>query len=187
MLVLVDNYDSFTFNLYQALASHGHEVRVVKNDRISLPELERLRPERLMISPGPGDPSRAGISLTAMAHFAGRIPVLGICLGHQCLAQAFGGRIRRADRLMHGKTSEILHDGVSLFTDLPSPFTATRYHSLLVEPAGLPSDFEVSAWTGSGEIMGLRHRPTGAEGVQFHPESVLCPHGPALLEAFATC
>lgn len=187
MLVLIDNYDSFTFNLYQALASRGHEVWVVKNDRTSLTALKRLRPERLMISPGPGGPSEAGISVRAARYFAGRIPVLGVCLGHQCLAEAFGARIVRARLPMHGKTSPILHDRSRLFTGLPLPFPATRYHSLLVDRPTIPEDFVVSAWTDAGEVMGLRHLPTGAEGVQFHPESILCPHGPQLLETFATC
>jgi anthranilate synthase/aminodeoxychorismate synthase-like glutamine amidotransferase len=187
MILMIDNYDSFTYNIYQLLAEQGFEVEVVRNDEITLAQCIARSPERLLISPGPGTPDEAGISLTATAHFAGRIPVLGVCLGHQSLAQAFGGEIVRADRLMHGKTSPIHHDQRTLFSPMPSPFLATRYHSLVVNRATLPKDFEVSAWTEEEEIMGLRHRPTGAEGVQFHPESILTEDGAKLLRAFATC
>jgi len=187
MLLLIDNYDSFTYNIYQVIAALGHEVRVVRNDAMSLKELIDLQPSRVMISPGPGHPREAGISTDVIKHFAGQIPVLGVCLGHQCLAKLFGGKIVRADRIMHGKTSPIKHDGRTLFESLPQDFQATRYHSLIVDRQSLPEEFEVSAWTQEGEIMGLRHKATGAEGVQFHPESILCSDGPRLLEAFATC
>ena len=187
MLVLIDNYDSFTYNLCQALASFGEEVRVVRNDEVDLSQLRSWKPSRLMISPGPGDPNQAGISMEAIGYFAGRIPVLGVCLGHQCLAQHFGGKIVRAQRLMHGKISPMHHDKQHLFQNMPCPFDATRYHSLLVERATLPETFQLSAWTQEGEIMGLRHTPTGAEGVQFHPESILTTHGNTLLKAFTQC
>lgn len=186
MLVLIDNYDSFTYNLFQVIASLGHEVRVVRNDAVTIDELIAWAPSYLMVSPGPGNPDDAGISIDAIRHFAGRIPVLGVCLGHQCLAQAYGGEIVRAERIMHGKTSPIRHDGRTVFNGLPQPFSATRYHSLLVQRDNLPEAFEISAWTDEGEIMGLRHKPTGAEGVQFHPESILSTDGPKLLEAFVT-
>jgi anthranilate synthase/aminodeoxychorismate synthase-like glutamine amidotransferase len=184
MIVMVDNYDSFTYNLVQVVAAFGHRVHVVRNDKISVTELAALAPTRIMISPGPGNPEQAGVSLAAIAHFAGRVPVLGVCLGHQALAQCFGGRIVRATRLMHGKTSPISHCGQHVFRGLSQGFLATRYHSLLVERESLPADFEVTAWTAEGEIMGLRHTPTGAEGVQFHPESILCPEGQKLLKNF---
>lgn len=187
MILMIDNYDSFTYNIYQMLAEQGFGVEVVRNDELTLAQCIDRNPERLLISPGPGTPDDAGISLSAIAHFAGRIPVLGVCLGHQSLAQAFGGEIIRADRLMHGKTSPIHHDGRTLFAPMSNPFLATRYHSLLVNRTTLPSDFEVSAWTKEEEIMGLRHRPSGAEGVQFHPESILTVDGSQLLRAFATC
>lgn len=187
MLLLIDNYDSFTYNIYQVIAALGHEVHVVRNDQASLQDLIDLKPSRVMISPGPGNPSQAGISLEAIRYFAGRVPLLGVCLGHQSLAQVFGGKVVRADRLMHGKTSPVHHNKSTLFAQLSDPFEATRYHSLLVERSSLPNSFEVTAWTQEGEIMGLRHKPTGAEGVQFHPESILCTEGPKLLEAFATC
>lgn len=184
MLLMIDNYDSFTYNIYQLLAVAGHDVMVVYNDAKSLAELVALKPERLLVSPGPGNPDSAGISMQAIAHFAGRIPVLGVCLGHQALAQAFGGRVVRAERLMHGKTSPMLHDRRTIFEGLPLPFSATRYHSLIVERATLPQDFAVSAWTPEQEIMGLRHVPTGAEGVQFHPESIISEAGDALFRNF---
>jgi anthranilate synthase/aminodeoxychorismate synthase-like glutamine amidotransferase len=187
MLLLIDNYDSFTYNLYQMLAEAGAEVRVVRNDAASLQEIIAWKPARLMVSPGPGDPSTAGVSIQAIQYFAGRIPVLGVCLGHQSLAEAFGGKVVRAQRLMHGKTSPIHHNNTGVFKGMPQPFEATRYHSLIVEKASLPSVFEVSAWTAEQEIMGLKHTPTGAEGVQFHPESILTEKGRILLENFATC
>lgn len=187
MLIMIDNYDSFTYNIYQILAEAGADVRVIRNNEITLEQLKAEQPARLLISPGPGDPNGAGISLAAIAHFAGRIPVLGVCLGHQALGQAYGGKVVRAARLMHGKTSPILHDGKTLFGPMTQGFPATRYHSLLVDRGTLPSDFVVSAWTAEQEIMGLRHTPTGAEGVQFHPESILTEGGHKLLEAFLTC
>lgn len=187
MLLLIDNYDSFTYNIYQILAEIGAEVRVVRNDEWSLQQVVHSAPHKLLISPGPGDPTGAGVSVDAIKYFAGRIPVLGVCLGHQALAHAFGGHVMRAERLMHGKTSPILHDNRTLFAGMPQPFAATRYHSLLVERASLSKDFEVSAWTAEQEVMGLRHIPTGAEGVQFHPESILTQDGRRLLEAFAKC
>ena len=186
MLLVIDNYDSFTYNLVQYLGELGAEVQVYRNDKISIEEIERLAPERLVVSPGPCTPKEAGISVEALRHFAGRIPVLGVCLGHQSLAYAFGGEIIRADRLMHGKTSMVHHDGKTIFQKLPNPFEATRYHSLIVNRQTIPHDFEISAETGEGEIMGLRHRPTGAEGVQFHPESILTKAGMDLLRNFLT-
>jgi anthranilate synthase component II len=187
MILLIDNYDSFTYNLFQMLSAHD-VVRVIRNDQATLDELVALKPERLMISPGPGTPDESGVSLAALKHFAGRIPVLGVCLGHQALGQVFGGRVVRAGRLMHGKTSPIRHTSTGVFKGMPQPFAATRYHSLLVERASLPGDFDVTAWTeDENEIMGLRHRPTGAEGVQFHPESILTESGAQLLRTFATC
>lgn len=186
MLLVIDNYDSFTYNLVQYLGELGAEVQVYRNDKISIEEIERLAPERLVVSPGPCTPKEAGISDEALRHFAGRIPVLGVCLGHQSLAYAFGGEIIRADRLMHGKTSMVHHDGKTIFQKLPNPFEATRYHSLIVNRQTIPRDLEISAETGEGEIMGLRHRPTGAEGVQFHPESILTKAGMDLLRNFLT-
>ena len=185
--MMIDNYDSFTYNIYQILAAVTTAVEVIRNDQITVGELEAKAPEKLIISPGPGAPDSAGISVAAIECFAGKIPVLGVCLGHQSLAHAYGGRVVRADRLMHGKTSPIRHDERTLFEGLPNPFDATRYHSLLVERSTLPDCFEISAWTDEGEIMGIRHRPTGAEGVQFHPESILTEAGAALLERFIRC
>lgn len=187
MLIMIDNYDSFTYNIYQVLAQAAPSIEVIRNDKISVEALEDKNPEQLVISPGPGAPEAAGISVDAIKRFAGKVPVLGVCLGHQSLAYAFGGQIVRAERIMHGKTSPIRHDGKTIFSGLPNPFTATRYHSLLVDRSSLPSHFEVSAWTDEGEIMGLRHTPTGAEGVQFHPESILTEAGAALLTRFVTC
>ncbi|RIK62945.1 MAG: anthranilate/aminodeoxychorismate synthase component II [Planctomycetota bacterium] len=184
MLLLIDNYDSFTFNLAQYFAVLGEEVRVERNDALSLADIEALAPARMVISPGPGVPSKAGITPAALQTFAGKVPILGVCLGHQALAEAFGGRIVHAPTLVHGKTSPVHHDGRGIFSGLPSPFAATRYHSLCVEEAGLPPCLEVSAWTGEGDwrvIMGLRHRSLDLEGVQFHPEAILTEHGMALL------
>ena len=184
MLLIIDNYDSFTYNLVQYLGELGATMQVHRNDKISIEKIEQLGPERLLISPGPCTPNEAGISVKALRHFAGQIPVMGVCLGHQSLAFAFGGEIIRADRLMHGKTSMVHHDGKTIFQDLPNPFEATRYHSLIVNRQSLPDEFEISAETLEGEIMGIRHKPTCAEGVQFHPESILTKAGMNLLKNF---
>jgi anthranilate synthase/aminodeoxychorismate synthase-like glutamine amidotransferase len=184
MIVIIDNYDSFTYNIVQTLGGLGAEIVVFRNDQVDLATIEALRPERLLISPGPCTPAEAGISVAAILHFAGRLPILGVCLGHQSLGAAFGGRVVRAARLMHGKTSAITHDGRGVFTGLPSPFEAMRYHSLVVEEAGLPECFEVTARSEQDELMGLRHRTLPIEGVQFHPESIMTPHGVALLGNF---
>lgn len=189
MLMMIDNYDSFTYNVVQYLAELGADVQVFRNDEITLEEIARLAPERIVISPGPCTPNEAGVSMETIRAFAGTLPILGICLGHQSLGQVYGGDVVRARQVMHGKTSEIHHDGTGVFAGLPSPFIATRYHSLVVDRDSLPEDFDLTAWTvdDSGnvdEVMGLRHGPTGAEGVQFHPESVLSEHGHALLKNF---
>ena len=183
-VVLIDNYDSFTYNLYQYLGELGAHTRVVRNDALSAEDVIDSGPDRIVISPGPSTPDQAGISLAVIRRAAGRVPLLGVCLGHQALGQAYGGKVVRAQRLMHGKTSEIRHDRRSLFSGLPDPFTATRYHSLVVERASLPPCLEVSAWTDDGVVMGLRHREFPLEGVQFHPESILTPAGKALLRNF---
>ncbi|PYQ18448.1 MAG: bifunctional anthranilate synthase component II/anthranilate phosphoribosyltransferase, partial [Acidobacteria bacterium] len=182
MILLVDNYDSFTFNLYQYLGELGAEVRVIRNDAMSVDEALAQKPEKIVISPGPGTPDDAGISLELIERSP--VPVLGVCLGHQALGQVFGGKVVRAPKLMHGKTSEIRHDGRSLFSGLPDPFTATRYHSLVVAPETVPACLEVSAWTDGGVVMGLRHRERPLEGVQFHPESILTAAGKDLLRNF---
>jgi anthranilate synthase/aminodeoxychorismate synthase-like glutamine amidotransferase len=184
VILLVDNYDSFTYNLYQYLGELGAEARVIRNDEMSAEDALALRPEKVVISPGPGTPDQSGITLELIRRASGRVPVLGVCLGHQALGQVFGGRVVRAPRLMHGKTSEIRHDGRTLFAGLPQPFTATRYHSLVVAPDSVPSCLEVSAWTDDGVVMGLRHRDHPLEGVQFHPESILTPAGKDLLRNF---
>jgi anthranilate synthase/aminodeoxychorismate synthase-like glutamine amidotransferase len=184
MLLMIDNYDSFTYNLVQYFGELGEDVRVYRNDKITLDEIEALRPRRMVISPGPCTPKEAGISVEAIKRFGGRIPLLGVCLGHQALAVAFGGEVVRAERLMHGKTSKIEHDGKTLFHHLPNPFEATRYHSLIVKRSTLPSCFEISAETAEGEIMGIRHQSLGIEGVQFHPESILTTVGKDLLRNF---
>jgi len=183
MILVIDNYDSFVYNLVQYLGELGAEVKIVRNDAIGLDEIERLAPSHILISPGPCTPNEAGISLAAIRRFSGRIPILGVCLGHQAIAQAFGGRIGRAPRLMHGKTSEIHHTAVGVFSGLPSPFVATRYHSLIVEEP-LPDPLVKTAWTTEGELMGLQHREHPTFGVQFHPESILTEHGHALLRNF---
>jgi anthranilate synthase component 2 len=183
-VLLVDNYDSFTYNLYQYLGELGAEVRVVRNDELSAEAALALAPDRIVISPGPGTPDQAGITLDLIRRAAGRIPVLGVCLGHQALGQAFGGEVRRAPKLMHGKTSQIHHDGRSVFARLPDPFTATRYHSLVVDRDSVPESLEISAWTDDGIVMGLRHREYPLEGVQFHPESILTTVGKDLLRNF---
>jgi anthranilate synthase component 2 len=184
MLLMIDNYDSFTYNLVQYFGELGEDVRVFRNDEISLDEIESLVPDRICISPGPCSPNEAGISVPLLQKFAGRMPILGVCLGHQAIGQAFGGRVVRAQTLMHGKTSPIEHTGVGVFTGLPTPFEATRYHSLAVERASLPDSLEVTAWTADGEIMGLRHKSLAVEGVQFHPESIATEHGHAMLRNF---
>jgi anthranilate synthase/aminodeoxychorismate synthase-like glutamine amidotransferase len=181
---MIDNYDSFTFNLVQYLGELGASVEVHRNDAIGLDEVAAARPDAIVISPGPCTPREAGISVPVVQRFAGTIPILGVCLGHQAIAAAYGGRIVRADRIMHGKTSPVHHDGRSLFAGLDNPFDATRYHSLLVEPASLPAPLERTAWTSDGEIMGLRHRTLSVEGVQFHPESILTGEGKRLLANF---
>jgi anthranilate synthase/aminodeoxychorismate synthase-like glutamine amidotransferase len=184
MLVMIDNYDSFTYNLVQYFGQLGEEVRVFRNNQIDLAGLDGMAPDRLVISPGPCSPNEAGISVAAIKHFAGRIPVLGVCLGHQAIGAAFGGHVIRAPRLMHGKTSLVYHDGRDLFQGIPSPFEATRYHSLIVERESLPDCLTVSAQTAVGEIMGLRHTQFAVFGVQFHPESILTTEGMHLLQNF---
>ena len=184
MLLMIDNYDSFTYNLVQYFGELGEDVRVVRNDKITLDEIVDLRPARIVISPGPCTPKEAGVSIETIARFAGKLPLLGVCLGHQSLAVAFGGEVIRAPRLMHGKTSMIQHDGKTLYRGLRNPFEATRYHSLIVRRETLPSCFEISAETAEGEIMGMRHKTLGVEGVQFHPESILTMAGKDLLRNF---
>lgn len=184
VLLMIDNYDSFTYNLVQYLGELREEVAVYRNDKISCEEIALLKPSRIIISPGPCSPTEAGVSLEVIGRFAGSIPILGVCLGHQAIGQAFGGRVLRAGRLMHGKTSLIYHDGRTVFHSLPSPFKATRYHSLIVERENLPECLEITAWTEEGEIMGIRHRSLTVEGVQFHPESILTEHGHRLLQNF---
>ncbi len=186
MILVIDNYDSFTYNLVQYLGELGADVHVLRNDALTNKDIEELARDQLLISPGPCTPNEAGISVGAIKHFAGKLPLFGVCLGHQSLAYAFGSQIVQADRLMHGKTSMVHHDGKTIFQGLPNPFEATRYHSLIVKRETLPTDFEVSAETVEGEIMGLRHTPTGAEGVQFHPESILTKSGMDLLKNFLT-
>ncbi|RLC29408.1 MAG: anthranilate/aminodeoxychorismate synthase component II [Deltaproteobacteria bacterium] len=184
MIVLIDNYDSFTYNLVQMIEKAGHEVCVFRNDKIDLDGMEKLAPSRLVVSPGPCTPNEAGISVSAIRHFAQHMPVLGVCLGHQSIAAAFGGRVVRADRIMHGKSSPVFHDERTLFRGLPNPFEAIRYHSLIVERNSLPQCLEISAWTEQGEIMGIRHRDFPVEGIQFHPESILTRHGPDIIDRF---
>jgi len=184
MIVMVDNYDSFTYNLVQYLGELGADVRVFRNDKIAVDEIAAMEPDGVVISPGPCDPDRAGISLDVIKVLAGRIPLLGVCLGHQCVGQAFGGRIGSAKTLMHGKTSRIHHDGRGVFAGLPQDFVATRYHSLVIERDSVPDCLEISAWSEDDEIMGVRHRELGVEGVQFHPESILTGEGKRLLDNF---
>ncbi|MFZ2950646.1 MAG: aminodeoxychorismate/anthranilate synthase component II [Desulfuromonadaceae bacterium] len=186
MLLMIDNYDSFTYNIVQYFGQLGEDVRVYRNDRITLEEIEALRPERLVISPGPCSPVEAGISVSAITHFAGKIPILGVCLGHQSIGYAFGGTVIQSATLMHGKTSPIFHNGRELFAGLPNPFSATRYHSLIVDRPTLPDCLEVTAWVENGEIMGLRHKELPIWGVQFHPESILTEGGMDLLKNFLT-
>lgn len=184
MIYMIDNYDSFTYNLVQYLGELGEELVVKRNDEISISEISSLQPKFLMISPGPCSPNEAGISMKAIEAFAGKIPVFGVCLGHQSIAQVFGGDVVQAERLMHGKTSEIYHDGKTIFKGLPNPFPATRYHSLIVKKETLPSCLKVSAWTAEGEIMAIRHKELPVEGVQFHPESIMTAAGKELLQNF---
>jgi para-aminobenzoate synthetase component II len=184
MIFMVDNYDSFTFNLVQYLGELGEDLVVKRNDQTSLNEISKLEPEYLMISPGPGNPSEAGISLEVIKTFSGVIPILGVCLGHQSIAQAYEGDVVPAEQLMHGKTSDIYHDGKTIFKGLPNPFPATRYHSLIVKRETLPPCFEISAWTENGEIMAIRHTELPLEGVQFHPESILTSCGKEILKNF---
>lgn len=184
MILVIDNYDSFTYNLVQYLGELGEEITVRRNDEIDIPTIERMNPDHILISPGPRTPNEAGISLELIETFKGRIPIFGVCLGHQTIGQAFGGEIVRADKLMHGKTSEILHDGRTIFAGVPSPFTATRYHSLIIRRETLPDVLEISAETEDGEIMGIRHKHYPIEGVQFHPESIMTEYGLQLLRNF---
>ena len=184
MILVIDNYDSFTYNLVQYLGELGEEVKVYRNDEIDLAGIEQLAPDHLLISPGPCTPNEAGISLELIHHFKGIIPIFGVCLGHQAIGQAFGGNVVRADRLMHGKTSPIHHQNTSVFEGLPTPFIATRYHSLLVERASLPDCLQITAETEEGEIMGLAHKEYPIEGVQFHPESIITDHGHQILRNF---
>ncbi len=186
MLLVIDNYDSFTYNLVQYLGELGQEIRVVRNDEIAAGEIAAMAPSHIVISPGPCTPNEAGISLDTIRQYSGKIPILGVCLGHQSIGQAFGGKVVRAQRVMHGKTSQIFHEGRGVFTGLPSPFEATRYHSLLVERESLPDCLEVTARTAEDEIMGLRHKTLAVEGVQFHPESFLTTVGKELLRNFLT-
>jgi anthranilate synthase/aminodeoxychorismate synthase-like glutamine amidotransferase len=184
VILMIDNYDSFTYNLVQYLGVLGSEVEVHRNDKITMDEIESMKPERIVISPGPGTPQSAGITIPVIERFHSKVPILGVCLGHQGIGAAFGGRVVHAVRLMHGKTSEISHDGKSIFRDLPDPFIATRYHSLAIERESLPSCLEVSAVAEDGEIMGLRHREYRVEGIQFHPESILTKEGMSILQNF---
>jgi anthranilate synthase component 2 len=184
MLLLIDNYDSFTFNLYQYLAELGADLHVVRNDAITLEAIEAMAPERIVISPGPGTPRQAGISVEAVRRFAGVVPILGVCLGHQCIGEAFGATVDGAGEIVHGKVSEIHHDGAGVYRGLPSPFPATRYHSLAVRRDSIPPCLEITAWTESGLVMGIRHRELPVEGVQFHPESIMTPAGKSLLRNF---
>ena len=184
MLLMIDNYDSFTYNLVQYFSELGEKVVVFRNDEITLDKISQLNPERIVISPGPCTPNEAGISLSVINQFSQNIPILGVCLGHQSIGQAFGGRIIHAKQLMHGKTSLIFHHNVGIFRDLPNPFIATRYHSLVVERSTLPDCLEITAWTEDDEIMGIRHKTLAIEGIQFHPESILSEHGHKMLENF---
>ena len=184
MLLMIDNYDSFTYNLVQYFGELGEKVKVFRNDEITVEQIGLMKPDHLVISPGPCSPAEAGISVPAIREFAGKIPILGVCLGHQSIGAAFGGKIVHAQRLMHGKTSPVHHNDVGVFRGLPNPLTCTRYHSLAIERASLPECLEVTAWTEDGEIMGVRHKTLAVEGVQFHPESILTEHGHDLLKNF---
>lgn len=184
MLLMIDNYDSFTYNLVQYFGELGTDVRTFRNDEISLEQMTALRPDHICISPGPKTPREAVISVPTLQHFAGKVPILGVCLGHQSIAEAFGGKVIRAKQVMHGKTSTIEHTGIGVFANLPNPFTVIRYHSLAIERESIPDCLEITAWTADGEIMGVRHKEYAIEGVQFHPESILSEHGHALLKNF---
>jgi anthranilate synthase component II len=184
MLLMIDNYDSFTYNIVQYFGELGEDVRTYRNDEITIAQIEELNPKRICISPGPKSPKDAGISVDVLKHFKGKLPILGVCLGHQAIGEAFGGNIVRAKQVMHGKTSLIAHTGEGVFKDIPSPFTVIRYHSLAIERASLPACLEVTAWTDDGEIMGVRHKEYDIEGVQFHPESILSEHGHKMLKNF---
>lgn len=184
MLLMIDNYDSFTYNLVQYFGELGEDVRTVRNDEVTLEEIVAMQPERICISPGPCTPHEAGVSVPVLQELAGKLPILGVCLGHQAIGAAFGGKVVRAQQVMHGKTDLLHHTGVGVFKGLPDPYTITRYHSLAIERASLPDCLEVTAWTADGEIMGVRHKAFDIEGVQFHPESILTEHGHALLQNF---
>lgn len=184
MILMIDNYDSFTYNLVQYFGEFGHELVVKRNDVLTMKDIEQLAPDMIVISPGPCSPNEAGESLNIIKYFAGNIPILGVCLGHQAIAQVFGGKVIRAERLMHGKTSPVLHAEIGLHKGMPNPFEATRYHSLIVEKETLPACFEVTAWTEEGEIMGIRHKDYPIEGVQYHPESIMTEQGKKLLRKF---
>ena len=184
MLLLIDNYDSFTYNLFQYLSELGSEVKVVRNDALTLEQLSKLKPEKIVISPGPSNPDNAGISVDVAKFFAGKVPILGVCLGHQCIAQAFGGVIENAGEIRHGKTSMIHHDGKGVYRNIDNPFEAVRYHSLSVKKSQIPKDFTISSWTDNGIIMGIRHKKLSVEGVQFHPESILTLAGKKILKNF---
>ncbi|AHN20130.1 aminodeoxychorismate/anthranilate synthase component II [Lysinibacillus sphaericus] len=184
MILMIDNYDSFTYNLVQYFGEFGHELIVKRNDSLTIADIEKLAPDMIVISPGPCSPNEAGESLNIIRYFAGNIPILGVCLGHQAIAQVFGGHVIRAERLMHGKTSPVLHAEKGLHAGMPNPFQATRYHSLIVEKESLPACFDVTAWTAEGEIMGIRHKEYPIEGVQYHPESIMTEQGKKLLRHF---
>jgi anthranilate synthase/aminodeoxychorismate synthase-like glutamine amidotransferase len=186
LILIIDNYDSFTYNLVQAIGPQNppHEIKVVLNDQVTVPDIRKWNPSHIIVSPGPCTPKEAGISIEVIQRFAGKMPILGVCLGHQCIAQAFGATVTRAEWIMHGKTSPIHHAGTGLYAGMPNPFTAARYHSLVVDLSTLPQGFEVTAWTDQHELMGIRHHTWKLDGVQFHPESFLTPHGLKLLENF---
>ncbi|RXZ34048.1 aminodeoxychorismate/anthranilate synthase component II [Oxalobacteraceae bacterium CAVE-383] len=186
MLLMIDNYDSFTYNLVQYFGELGEDVKTFRNDEITLDEISAMAPDRICLSPGPCSPKEAGICIATLQHFAGKIPLLGVCLGHQAIGEAFGGKVIRAKQVMHGKTSSIAHTGVGVFQNIPTPYTVIRYHSLAIERASLPDCLEVTAWTDDGEIMGVRHKEVNVQGVQFHPESILSEHGHLLLKNFLT-
>ncbi|MEK3979374.1 aminodeoxychorismate/anthranilate synthase component II [Psychrobacillus sp. FSL K6-2836] len=184
MILMIDNYDSFTYNLVQYIGELGIEVKVVRNDELTIEAIQAINPQVIVVSPGPCTPNEAGISLEVINHFAGKIPILGVCLGHQAIGQAFGGKVIRADRLMHGKVSPVFHNSEGVNADMPNPFRATRYHSLLVERESLPRCLEITAWTEEGEIMGLRHKKYAVEGVQYHPESIMTEEGKKIIRNF---